>query len=413
MKTFHRLMTFLFLLITLLFVAVNLLLKYQGTLETARPYRVEINRIANELEEKDLESIDFSKCEYVTNIVPLTFEDNSFNETDSDYAICKVGDQFYRFDYSYNARTDQKKVILIVNISLSLLALLLLWVLLYIRKKILLPFTQLTAVPYELSRGNLTIPLSEQKSRYFGKFVWGLNMLRETIEEQKQRELELQKEKKLLLLSISHDIKTPLSAIKLYAKALSKGLYLDQQKQFEIAENINARADDIEGFVAQIVKASKEDFLNLEVHMSEFYLSTLVEQTYAYYHDKLSLLKTQYIVKDYSNCLLKGDLDRSIEILQNIMENAIKYGDGTQIELSFSEEENCQLISISNTGCTLSPHELPHIFESFYRGSNSEHKRGNGLGLYICRQLLHSMGGEIFAEIQKDVITVTCVFIRA
>lgn len=145
---------------------------------------------------------------------------------------------------------------------------------LYVKAKIIAPFDRLKDVPYELSKGNLTAPMQESKSRFFGRFIWGVDLLRENIEEQKKRELQLQKEKKTLLLSLSHDIKTPLSAIKLYAKALSKGLYPD--RQHEIAENINAKADEIENYVNQIITASKEDFLSLEVKFGEFYLSELV-----------------------------------------------------------------------------------------------------------------------------------------
>lgn len=104
-------------------------------------------------------------------------------------------------------------------------------------------------------------------------------MLRENMEQQKERELNLQREKKMLLLSLSHDIKTPLSAIKLYSKALSKGLYTDKEKQLEIAENINAKADEIEEYVAEIITASREDFLSLDVNMGEFYLSELVTKS--------------------------------------------------------------------------------------------------------------------------------------
>ena len=118
-------------------------------------------------------------------------------------------------------------------------------VLFYVRSQILRPFERLTNVPYELSRGNLTAPVKENRSRFFGKFLWGIDLLRENIERQKQRELELQKEKKTLLLSLSHDIKTPLSAIKLYSAALSKNLYPDEEKQRIIAESINAKADDL------------------------------------------------------------------------------------------------------------------------------------------------------------------------
>ena len=105
------------------------------------------------------------------------------------------------------------------------------------------------------------------------------NMLRETLEKQKQRELELQKEKQTMLLSVSHDIKTPLSAIKLYAQALSKRLYKDEQKQKSIADSINDKTDEIESFVSALSKTAKEDFLQLEVNNDDFYLSQVIDNT--------------------------------------------------------------------------------------------------------------------------------------
>ena len=216
-----------------------------------------------------------------------------------------------------------------------------------------------------------------------------------------------------MLLSLSHDIKTPLSAIKLYAKALSKGLYTDEKRKMEIAEKINTTADEIEDLVSQIVNASKEEFLELEVHISEFYLSELIDKISVYYAEKLSLIKTEFTVNEYSDCLLKGDYGRSVEVLQNIMENAIKYGDGRSIGIFVSEEEDCKLITIKNSGCTLPENELSHVFESFWRGSNTGTLPGSGLGLYICRQLMVKMGGEIFGEIEEGYMCITAVFVKA
>jgi signal transduction histidine kinase len=284
---------------------------------------------------------------------------------------------------------------------------------LYIKYAILVPFERLSSLPYELSKGNLTMQVKETKNRFFGKFLWGIDILRENIEQQKQRELEMQKEKKTLLVSLSHDIKTPLSAIKLYSTALSKNLYSDAEKQHEIAENINEKVDEIEGYVSQIITASREDFLSLEVDMGEFYLSELIEKITGYYREKLALTKTDFNVRKYKNCLLLGDLSRSVEVLQNIMENALKYGDGRSVELIFPEDDECVQIALRNRGCTLSKDDLPHIFESFWRGANAKNIGGSGLGLYICRQLMCKMNGEIFAEIDNDIITVTAVFARA
>ena len=113
--------------------------------------------------------------------------------------------------------------------------------------------------------------------------------------------------------------------------------------------------------------------------------------------------------KQYEDCLLSGDVDRLQEALQNLMENAIKYGDGKEIGISFSEEEDCKLIAVENTGCTLEEGEINNIFDSFYRGSNTTNIQGNGLGLYIVKQLMTKMDGDVFAERDGENFRVTLV----
>ena len=406
MKAFNRIFSVVAVAVILLFAVVNLILTADKT-NNGRLYRVEISRLVREIEANG--SADISECEYVTNIERYG---KDFYSADSDYVIREINGELYRFDYRANGYSNKAHLVGIVNAVLGTMAILFIAVMLYIKFAILAPFERLSSIPYELSKGNLTAPIKETKNRFLGKFLWGIDILRENIEQQKQHELEMQKEKKTLLLSLSHDIKTPLSAIKLYSAALSKNLYSDAEKQHKIAENINEKADEIERYVSQIVTASREDFLSLEVNMGEFYLSELVEKITGYYREKLALIKIDVTVGRYKNCLLSGDLSRSVEVLQNIMENALKYGDGRRVELIFPEDNECVQIAITNGGCTLSKDDLPHIFESFWRGANAENIRGSGLGLYICKQLMRKMNGDIYAEINDDVITVTAVFAR-
>ena len=407
MKAFNKIFSVVAIAVILLFIVVNIILAADRT-DGSRQYRVEISRLVREIETNG--SADISECVYVTNIERYG---EKFYSTDSDYVIYEINGELYRFDYNINGCSNKTYFMGIVNAVLGVIAILFIVVMLYIKYAILTPFERLSSLPYELSKGNLTAPIEETKNRFFGKFLWGIDVLRENIEQQKQRELEMQKEKKALLLSLSHDIKTPLSAIKLYSAALSKNLYLDAEKQHKIAESITEKADEIEGYVSQIITASREDFLSLEVEMGEFYLSELIEKITGYYREKLALIKTDFNVGKYKNCLLSGDLSRSVEVLQNVMENSLKYGDGRRVELIFPEDDECVQIALRNGGCTLSRDDLPHIFESFWRGANAENIRGSGLGLYICRQLMRKMNGEIFAEIDGDIITVIAVFARA
>lgn len=411
MKAFNRIFIGVLILIAVIFATANLIL-HDINSDNGRVYRIEIERTARLIENGTFTGNDLSECRYITGVVEYSDSSGSFYNPDSDYVVREIDGRLYRFDYAVSD-INAGNMIIVVNIILAVMSAVTVGVMLYVRVKILAPFERLTDVPYELSKGNLTAPVKETKNRFFGRFMWGVDLLRENMEDQKRRELELQKEKKTLLLSLSHDIKTPLSAIKLYSRALSRGVYSEKKKQLEIFENINAKADEIESYISQIIKASSEDFLHLEVENGEFYLSELVNRISAYYSEKLELVHTGFEIGSYGDCLIKGDIERSVEVLQNIIENAVKYGDGKSIEILFSEEEDCQLITVKNSGNTLPDTEILHIFDSFYRGTNAGSKDGSGLGLYICRQLMRKMNGDIFAGTKNGFMSVTCVFQKA
>lgn len=410
MRSYNKLFFGTIILIAIVFVICNTGVLSMQQRENDRKYRVEANRVAAEIQENGFDGLDLSGYHYVTEVSFLQEGEESFFDAESDYVIRQIDGMIYRIDYHSDGQKNYEPLIK-MNTGLGIMAMLLIGVMLLLRQKIVKPFEEFREIPYELAKGNLTIPVKESKSRYFGTFLWGVDLLREHLEQQKQHELDLQKEKKTLVLSVSHDIKTPLSAIKLYAKTLSKGLYSDKSKHIEIAERIDAKADEIEGYISEIIRASSEDFMNLEVTVGEFYLSEIVQQLEQYYTEKLGLVKTEFRIGEYSDCLLKGDKDRFTEVLQNIMENAIKYGDGHKIMMSFAKEEDCRLVTVINSGCTLQDVELPHIFDSFWRGSNAEHQKGSGLGLYICRKLMRNMDGDVFAEIANGNMQVT-VLIR-
>ncbi|MCX4327967.1 MAG: HAMP domain-containing sensor histidine kinase [Lachnospiraceae bacterium] len=408
MRAFDKVYIITVILIIILFAGFNIAMADYNISQGSRQYRVEIKRAALEIEEKGYNGIDISKYKYITNIQKYN-NNGSFYNVNSDYYICVINGLLYRFDYIADG-SGNTGIIIQADIIIIIMAAVVVAVFTFVRQKILLPFEELSELPYELSKGNLVIPLKENKNRYFGKFLWGLDLLRENTMEQKQRELKLQKDKNTLLLSISHDIKTPLSAIKLYSKAFLTNLYKDSAKQREIAEKINKKTDEIEKFVSQIAKASGEEYLSLDVNADEIFLSSVINKIAGYYNEKLGLVNIKFDIGEYTDCLIYGDTSRAAEVVQNIIENAIKYGDGDIISIDITEEDGCILVAVRNSGNNLPETELPHIFDSFWRGSNAESNKGSGLGLYICRQLMHKMNGEIFAEIKGKDMVVTVVF---
>jgi signal transduction histidine kinase len=282
--------------------------------------------------------------------------------------------------------------------------------LLYIRQQLIKPFEAFSALPTKLARGKLDVPLQEQKNRYFGRFLWGLDNLRESLAQQRDQSLQLERERKTLSLALSHDIKTPLSAIQLYTTALQEGLYPSSAKQQKTYTNIINKTHEVEDYLNQMVRSSSEDFLALEVQNAEFYLDDLLDALTQRYAEKLQLLGTKLDIGAYSNNIVYGDFERTLEALENIVENALKYGDGAPIKLHFSIEDGAQLVTVANTGNSLPEPEAVHIFESFWRGSNAQSQNGNGLGLFIVRQIMHQMDGDVYATVDGDQIAITLVF---
>ena len=370
-------------------------------------YRVEAKRVIDNIEENNLSeekilSLDLSKYETLVGISVFDVSNNVKN----DYLVEEINGKLYCFEYS---KARDFSTLIYMNGALLLMLVATVIVLIYVYIKIIKPFHCMSNLSYELAKGNLSTPIKEEKSRFFGRFMWGMDMLREKLEDNKAKELEFQKERKTLILSLSHDIKTPLSSIELYSKAMSEGVYDTPEKMNEALGVISKNVKEIKGYVDEIVKTSREDFLNLEIMPGEFYLSDIMKITKEYYKDKLSSLHTELKVDDCLECLISGDQNRIIEVIQNIMENAIKYGDGKWIRISVDEEEECKLIHIENSGCSLKEEELPSIFDSFYRGTNTNNIKGSGLGLYICRNLMRKMDGDIYATINPESFCVTVV----
>ena len=399
MKAFRRLCIVVITVFLLLTAVLNLFLvgvkdRNEGI------YRVEAKRLADEIAETG--NYDLEKYPHITGV----FTGDDLYRSDEYYLIVEADGMLYRVEYIVG---NGQHSIAAINCIFGAMFLLMTGFLYYIRGHIIVPFGRLNDVPQELARGNLAVPIPEEKSRFFGKFTWGVNLLRESIEEGRKKEITMQRDKKLLLLSLSHDIKTPLSAIKLNAKALAKGLYKDEGKQRAAAESINTHADEIERFVNEITKAAGEDFMSFEVTQGEAFLSDIITRIDARYAPQLAMSGTEFAIQKYDNCILSCDSDRLAECLQNLIENAIKYGDGRRIEINFDKMDGCELITVSNTGCTLEAKELPQIFESFHRGNNADKVQGNGLGLFICKRLMSLMGGEVYADICDECFYITLV----
>lgn len=394
MNRFRRTAVIIIVIEILLIVLSNVLILFVENKSNGMS-KVEAKRIAKRLETEPIENINIDDYDSIIRVEKMEQGD----VVNNDYIVALKGDDVYRIEYKTKSTN---RPLFVLNICLGLMLIVTLAILVYIYKKIIKPFNNMTAMTVDLAKGNLTTPIKQEKSKFFGKFIWGMDMLRENLEDSKKKELEYQKEKKTLVLSLSHDIKTPLSAIELYTKALKDGLYETDEKKKEALEGILKNTDEIKRYAGEISKISREDFMDLSVNVGEVYIDDVINKIEAYYSDKLSVIHTEFSVAEHSNCLLHCDADRLVEVLQNFMENAIKYGDGKSIKIFFEEEEDCKLICVENSGQAPDETDMQNIFDSFYRGKNTKDIQGSGLGLYICKHLMQKMDGDVYATAKED-----------
>lgn len=410
----------IYLVLAILFLA-NIV---QVTDSKANEYKIEVNRIQQGLAKRgSFANPDLREYEHIVKVSFLSESASSNakqntafyeNSNHASYVIKPLYDTtdkllgYVRYDYVIQIKINNymSKTILLLSIYFVII----IGLLIYVRQSIIRPFTKMSNIPYALAKGRFDLVVEEQKNKYLGKFLWGINMLQTKLGDLKKKELKLEKEKKLLLLSISHDIKTPLNTIKLYAKSLEEEIYDTKDKEKNALSKIQEKTDEIEKYVKEIVHASSEDILEIKVEKGEFYLKELMNMVKCTYKDKCSMLHIDFTIQEYHNCLVKGDLDRSYEVITNILENAIKYGDGKKIDITIYKEEYCQLIKIHNTGTVVNDQDFNHIFDSFYRGNNAGSKEGNGLGLYICKYIMNKMEGDVFAQICEDGMDFVLVF---
>lgn len=403
MNKIRRIAIVFILLEIVLLVFANVYGRQKLVEEDSRAYKVDVSRIAERMRDgEDPAAIDFSEYENVTAVSVFDASVSCKNK----YVVEDINGTLYRFEYE---TADYTSILLFVNVTMVAMIILTAVLFLYLDRRILRPFGHMNDYATQLAKGNLVQPLKQDRGRYFKKFVWGIDMLREKLEDDKERELELLREKQTMVLSLSHDIKTPLAAMDLYSKALSENLYEEQEERDAALAGIKKNIDEISRYVTQITETSRNELLSLEVKNTEVYLQDIMNDVKTYYQEKCSKLHIAFDMAPAENCLIVGDRDRLIEVLQNCMENAIKYGDGRRIDISFGQEEDCKLITVRNSGCTLKEEELTNIFDSFYRGSNSEKQKGSGLGLYICKALMRKMDGEIFATVKDGDFLITVV----
>ncbi len=221
--------------------------------------------------------------------------------------------------------------------------------------------------------------------------IFGIYRIRKGI----AKEFELQKRQNNFLLTVTHELKTPLAALKLYLQTLQKH-NLTEEKKESIIDGALSENERLVQLIENILNTSRAENKAFELNKETIDLSLLSAQLTERYQKRYKSLQFKIAIPDGLN--LKADPNMLETILVNLLENAIKYGGATQeIAIKAVPLDRFITLTISDEGPGIAANERTHIFEKFYRIGNEDTRKasGSGLGLYLVAELVHLHKGQV------------------
>lgn len=271
----------------------------------------------------------------------------------------------------------------------------------YFNQNVIIPFRKMRSFAGSVAGGNLDEPLTIDKNNVFGVFSESFDIMREELKNSRQREIELQRREREMVASLSHDLKTPVTGIKLstelmLAKLAKEDGLIQEEERSNITEklgNVYKKADEIENLVSNLLSVSLDNLGETKVNIHEE-KSSILEEIVAKFDDREKVTSDEV-----PDCVISIDVNAISRVIGNIISNSYKYA-GTDITVKYSYADNFLSMTIKDSGPGVSDDELPLVTNKFYRGkaqleSNAD---GNGLGLYIARTLMEAMGGELLTK---------------
>ncbi|NFV13186.1 ATP-binding protein [Clostridium sp. FAM 1755] len=298
---------------------------------------------------------------------------------------------------------NYKNTINIINI-IELGTFIIIFIFLYLRtNKITEPITELTDAIKKLGYGDYNIYIDEHGkdevailSKEFINMRDKIKEQIETIESEKRKVYKLEKGRREFFNSVTHELKTPLTAISGYAELLLTGMVQDEDFNKRAIERIYSESDRLHKLVLELIDVSKGMYV-IKEELRDVDMKELISQSC----NDMNIKANKYslkIIQNISEGIVKVQQDKIRQVLINIIDNAIKYSyGGNEIYVNSFILDNKYVIEVINHSDPIPNEILNNIFEPFIK-SNNDNKDSRGLGLYLCNEIIKEHEGEITIE---------------
>lgn len=245
----------------------------------------------------------------------------------------------------------------------------------------------------------------EENDLTLAKAILEINRLVDGYENQLRRVSEMERNIRLSITGISHDLRTPLTSLAGYLQLLKKDPSPEKQKEYlrVILDSVRVLQDLTESFYELSRLELDENSLILQRLNLEHTICECFLRFYEDFGRKQIGLEIQEAAKPP---VVRADLLALQRVLHNLIQNLLRYAHGT-VSISFFEEEGFYAVKISNETEVALPNNIDSIFDRFYTADQSRGGQGMGLGLYISRKLVNGMDGVISAEKDREMLLIT------
>ncbi|MDR3602328.1 MAG: HAMP domain-containing sensor histidine kinase [Desulfosporosinus sp.] len=275
-------------------------------------------------------------------------------------------------------------------------------------RSILKPLHNLQSAAAEISRGNLDHPIAEEGDQEIQALCRDLEFMRIKLKDSVHTQLKYEDNRKMLISSISHDLKTPVTSIKGYVEGILDGIANTPDKIERYLKTISLKAHQVDQMIDDLLLYAKLDLNQIpfdfeRTDIEEYLLLCLLESEPELESNHIKLLFTNELLQKQYVLL---DQVRMKRVIMNILDNSRKYmsNDQGEIKILLRDTLASIIIELRDNGLGISAGDLPYIFDRFYR-SDQARSKGSGLGLAIAKQIIEGHKGKVWAISHEEVGT--------
>lgn len=201
--------------------------------------------------------------------------------------------------------------------------------------------------------------------------------------------------------NVSHELKTPLTAIRGYVETLMEGAVNDKDNAMEFLGVIRAQARRLDNIVSDLLKLSSLESYSVEIRKEPVALKDLAESLTAGLASVFKARNAAVSNKIPAGLVVKADPEKLGQVFINLLDNAVKFSAGVpKVEISAQELEGNVRVAVKDSGIGIPREHLPRVFERFYRADKARSREmgGTGLGLSIVKHVVELHGGAVGVE---------------